>query len=124
VLDGDAVTISGWRQNEPIQLAVHLSPAIHAALGNGAPEEFDAMTDPMDPSGKFGYRRSSKGRGFIWANFIARDANTPNRIVPIPIDLERAKIVIPAMTINGQMYESQELPIVRKKYSGITPVNC
>jgi hypothetical protein len=123
-LDGDIVTFGGWRQNEPIQLAVHLSPAIHAALGNGAPEEFDAMTDPMNPGGKSGYHRSSKGLGLVWANFIARDANTPNRIVPIPVDLERAKIVIPAMTINGQRYESQELVIVRKKYSGLVPVNC
>jgi hypothetical protein len=123
-LDGDTVTINGWRQNEPIQLAVHLSPAIHAALGNGAPEEFDAMSDPMDPGAKSGYHRSSKGLGLIWANFMARDVNTPNRTVPIPFDLERAKIVIPAMTINGQRYESQELVIVHKKYSGIVPVNC
>jgi hypothetical protein len=122
--DGDTVTISGLRQNEPIQLTVHLSPAPHAALGNGAPEEFDAMTDPMDPGGKSGYHRSSKGLGLIWANFMARDVNTPNRSVRVPIDMERAKIVIPAMTINGQRYESQELVIVRKKYSGVVPINC
>jgi len=82
------------------------------------------MLDPMAASGKSGYRRSSKGRGLTWANFIGRDINEPSRIVPVPMDLERAKIVIPAMKINGQMYEPQELPIVRKKYSGIIPVNC
>ena len=65
-----------------------------------------------------------KGRSLTWANFIGRDINEPNRIVTVPMDLERAKIVIPAMTINGQTYESQELSIVRKKYSGIIPVNC
>jgi len=123
-LDGDTVTISALRQSEPIQLTVHLSPAPHAALGNGAPEEFDAMTDPMDPGGKSGYHRSSKGRDLTWAYFVGRDINPPNRIVPLPVDLERAKIAIPAITINGQTYESQELSIVRKKYVGITPINC
>ena len=82
------------------------------------------MVDPMAPNGKSGYHRSSKGRGLTWAYFIGRDINDLNRIVPVPMDLERAKIVIPAMTINGQTYESQELPIVRKTYSGIIPVNC
>jgi hypothetical protein len=40
------------------------------------------------------------------------------------MDLERAKIVIPAMTINGQAYPSQELSIVNRMYRGIIPVNC
>jgi hypothetical protein len=120
----DALTISGWRENRPVTISAQLSAAVHAALGNSAPEEFDAMVDPMAPSGKSGYHRSSKGRGLTWANFIGRDINEPNRIVTVPMDLERATIVIPAMTINGQTYESQELSIVRKKYSGIIPVNC
>jgi hypothetical protein len=122
--ESDALTISGWRENRPVTISAQLSAAVHAALGNSAPEEFDAMLDPMAASGKSGYRRSSKGRGLTWANFIGRDINEPSRIVPVPMDLERAKIVIPAMKINGQMYEPQELPIVRKKYSGIIPVNC
>jgi hypothetical protein len=122
--ESDALTISGWRENRPVTISAQLSAAVHAALGNSAPEEFDAMLDPMAASGKSGYHRSSKGRGLTWANFIGRDTNEPNRIVPVPMDLERGKIVIPAMTISGQTYESQELPIVRKKYSGIIPVNC
>ena len=32
------------------------------------------------------------------------------------MDLERAKIVIPAMTINGQAYPSQELSIVNRRH--------
>lgn len=123
-LDSNAVTIIGWRQSEPIQWVAQLSPALHAALGNSAPEEFDAMADPMDPSGKSGYHRSSKGSGLIWANFIAHDVNIPNRVVIVPMDLEHAKIVIPPMSINGQKYDSQELSITRKEYVGVTPINC
>jgi hypothetical protein len=123
-LDGDAATINGWRKSEPIQLTAHLTPAIHAALGNGVPEEFDAMTDPMDPGRRSGYHRSSKGSDLVWANFIARDAHAPNRIFPMPRDLERTKILIPPITINGQKYEPQELSIIRKKYTGIIPINC
>jgi hypothetical protein len=123
-LESNVVIISGSRHNEPIKLAVQLRPALHAALGNSAPEEFDATADPMDPGGKHGYRRSSSGRGLVWANFITLDTNTTNRTVSLPADLERAVIVIPAMTINGQLYGPQELPITVKKYIGVTPVNC
>jgi hypothetical protein len=111
----------------PLQVGLHYPPGTTVRFERDAltiSGWFDAMLDPMAPSRKSGYHRSSKGRGLTWANFIGRDINEPNRIVTVPMDLERAKIVIPAMTINGQTYESQELSIVRKKYSGIIPVNC
>jgi hypothetical protein len=120
-LHDDAVTISGWRENDPFQLVIHLSPAQHYALGNATPEKFCAMADPMNPGRK---SCPSDGRNMTWAYFLGRDINPPNRSVSVPTDLERAKIVIPAITIDGQTYESQELSIVRKKYVGITPVNC
>ena len=123
-LDGDTITIRGSRQHELIQLTGHLTPAIHTALGNAAPEDFDDMSDPLDPTGKSAYHRSSKNRGLVWANFIARDVHAPNRIFPMPKDLEHAKILIPSITINGQKFDPQELSIMRKKYTGITPINC
>lgn len=123
-LDGDIATITGLRQNEPIKWSTLLTPAKHAALGNDAPEEFDAAIDPLDPSGKSAYHRSSKGLGFTWANFIGRDPHAPNRVQPTPKDLEGAKIVIPPIMINGQKYQSQQLPIIRKSYTGVMPVNC
>jgi hypothetical protein len=67
-----------------------------------------------------GYRRTTKGRDFTWANFLAREAPIP----AVPHDLEGATIVVPAMTINGQKYGSQELTITRKNYVGVIPVNC
>jgi hypothetical protein len=42
----------------------------------------------------------------------------------VPTNLERAEIVIPAVTINGQTYEPQELSIVGKKFVGVVPINC
>jgi hypothetical protein len=122
--ESDALAITGSRNNKPVAIAVKLTAAVHAALGNSAPEQFDGMMDPMDPTRKSGYHRSSKDGDQTWANFIGRDADNPDRTVLVPMDLEHVKIVIPAMTINGQTYQSQELSIERKTYTGIIPVNC
>jgi hypothetical protein len=121
-LDSDELMINGSRQGTSIHLIYRLRPALHAAVG--APWRFDAMADPMDPAGRYGYHRRSKGRDFTWANFLAHEAAPPDRVVAAPHDLEGATIVIPAMTINGQKYGSQELPITRKNYLGVIPVNC
>jgi hypothetical protein len=118
-LSGDTVTISGSRQNEPIEYAQHLRQASHGTLGNGTPGEFCAMTDPMDPEGRHGYRCPSSGHDLTWSYFVGRDKNSS-----VPTNLEHAKIIIPAVTINGQTYESQELSIVGKKFVGVVPINC
>jgi hypothetical protein len=119
-LDSNEVTINGSRLGTAVHLIYQLTPTLHAALGNGAPWRLDAMADPMDPAGRYGYRRTTKGRDFTWANFLAREAPIP----AVPHDLEGATIVVPAMTINGQKYGSQELTITRKNYVGVIPVNC
>jgi hypothetical protein len=123
-LEGSALTITGWRENMFVTMPAQLSAAVHDVFGNTAPEQFDAMVDPLAVNGRSGYRRSSAGRGMIWANFIGRDPNAPSRSVTVPTDLERAKIVIPSMTVNGRAYPSQELSIVNRMYRGIIPVNC
>jgi hypothetical protein len=123
-LDDDAVTIRGMRQNEPIEIVQHLVPAVHGALGNSTPGEFCAMTDPLDPLGKSGYSCPSRGTQLIWAYYIRHGLTSTNPTVRVPSDLEQARITIPAMTINGQRYEAQELSIVGAEFVGIEPLNC
>jgi hypothetical protein len=123
-LSGDTVTISGSRQNEPIEYLQHLRQASHGTLGDGTPGEFCAMTDPMDPEGEHGYRCPSSGRDLTWSYFVGRDKNSSNQILAVPTNLERAKVIIPAVTINGHTWESQELSIVGKKFVGVVPINC
>jgi hypothetical protein len=123
-LDSNEVAINGSRLGTSIHLIYQLSPALHAALGNSAPWQLDSMADPMDPAGRYGYRRTRKGRDFTRANFLAHEATTPGHSVAVPHDLEEATIAIPAMTINGQKYGPQKLTITRKNYVGVVPVNC
>jgi hypothetical protein len=94
-LSGDTVTIRGSRRNEPIEYVQHLRQVSHGTLGNATPGEFCAMTDPMDPEGWHGYRCPSSGHDLTWSYFLGRDP-----IVALPTNLERAKIVILAVTIN------------------------
>ena len=123
-LDGDTVTIRGMRQNEPVELVKQLNPADHGTLGNGTPGEFCAMSDPMDPERRFGYWCPAHGPVLTWSYFVARDISAPHHIVFSPMDLEGMTITIPAMTINGQAYKSQELTIEEKKFASVEPINC
>jgi hypothetical protein len=122
--DSDTIEIRGLQGDQPFNLTAYLRPAVHHVLGNAAPERFDAMLDPSDANRVSGYRRSAAGRGYVWANFLARDKDQPDRSISIPSNLVRAVIVIPAMTVNGNSYGPQELPVVRRTYTGIEPVNC
>jgi hypothetical protein len=49
------------------------------------------------------------GPELTWSYFVGRDLGVPTQIVGVPAKLERATIIIPAVTINGHTYESQEL---------------
>jgi hypothetical protein len=108
-LGSDTVTIRGMKQNEPIELVKHVIPASHGTLGNATPGQFCAMDDPMDPERRHGYRCPSHGPELTWSYFVGRDLGVPTQIVGVPAKLERATIIIPAVTINGHTYESQEL---------------
>jgi hypothetical protein len=118
------LTISGSRHGVPTRLVLKLTPTIHGGWGSGAPTELADMADPTNPTARNSYRRTRKEQDIVWASYSARDPISPNRIVGIPQDLEHATIRIPAMTINGTKYDSQDLIIVRKKYVGVIPVNC
>jgi hypothetical protein len=65
-----------------------------------------------------------KEQEIIWASYRARDPNSPDHVAGVSLDLENAIITIPAMTINGTGYDSQDLAIVRKKFIGVIPINC
>jgi len=122
-LDDDRVTISGMRQNEPVEIVQHLVPAAHGALGNDTPGEFCAMNDPLG-SGNGGYHCPASGPQLTWAYFIRHDLKSTSPNVRLPSDLRGARITIPAMTINGEKYESQELSIVDAEFVGVEPLNC
>jgi hypothetical protein len=119
-LASDEVTVVGSRHGAPASWSAKLVPIMHGGLGTDPPE-FAYMIDPITSTTD---HRTQKEPDTIWASYSIRDRNLPNRIVAIPRDMEPATIRIPAMTINGTKYEPQELTIVRKKYSGVIPVNC
>jgi hypothetical protein len=119
-LDSNEVTVGGLHNGAPAKWAAKLVPVRHGGLGSDPPE-FAYMVDPITSTTD---HRTRKESDMIWASYSIRDQNLANRLVAIPQDLESETIRIPAMTINGTKYESQELTIVRKKYSGVIPVNC
>jgi hypothetical protein len=119
-LDSNEVTVSGMRNGAAAAWSARLVPIMHGGLGTDPPE-FAYMVDPITSTTD---HRTRKEPDTIWANYSVRDSNMPNRVMAIPQDLESAKIRIPAITINGTKYDSQELTIVRKKYAGVIPVNC
>jgi hypothetical protein len=122
--DSTTIEIKELSGTEAVDVVGDLRPAIHAAMGNAAPERFDASFDPQDPNGLHGYRRTSEGRGFVWESFRARDQGTPERSLNVPRKLVHGVLIIPAITVNGRTYGPQVLPILNRVYMGILPVNC
>ncbi len=123
-LDSNRIELRGWRGDKAINIVAFLHPALHAALGNLAPERFEGMRDPTDPEGLHRYRRYSSDKDVVWANFLAYDEDVSDHFIRVPKGLDRGVIVVPAMTVNGQSYGPQELLIVRRLYSGVLPINC
>jgi hypothetical protein len=65
-----------------------------------------------------------QGRSTDLGLFVGHDIDQTDSVVRVPPDVEGASIAIPAMTINGQKYDAQELSIVDGKFVGVVPINC
>jgi hypothetical protein len=64
------------------------------------------------------------GKHLLWYLYLMMDPQNLGRIEIIPKGLTEGTIEIPAMTINGQHYESQKLTFKRETYVGMAALNC
>jgi hypothetical protein len=115
-LDSNELILTSERNGVSTQRVFEIAPRTHGSYGSGIPDELYYMVDPIEGNA---HLRSSKDLDTIWASYSTREF-----MLPTDEDLEHAIIRIPAMTINGIRYDSQELTIVRKTFVGTMPINC
>lgn len=100
--------------------------SVRKAVGLNAPYDLRTQTDGQ----AYGtivnevMEGAVAGRGLRWCMFRAFDPKEPDLFVGLPAGASGGVFEIPAMIINGVYYPPQPLPITRKVYTEISPVNC
>jgi hypothetical protein len=125
-LNGKAIKIDGLLGKTPYQATLNLRAASHASVGIGyEPAQFMESIDHYTTPDNFGpLEGGGNGSYLLWYLYLFQDQQDARRILFIPKGLTEGTIEIPAMTINGQHYESQELTFKRETYVGMAAVNC
>jgi hypothetical protein len=123
-LSDNTITVNGISKSGPVHTTVHFKAYPRGAAGNIDPPEF-AVSAPYTSADTLGpFEGRSVGSRYVYYLFMGTDANHPNRMISPPFDLTEGTIELPAMTINGQLYEPQTLPFKQTSYFEISPVNC
>lgn len=124
-LNDDTIRIEGWAANGPVAVPYRIKAFRRISIGDANPRAFTVLPDPYTTPDNFGpLLGASKGQQSLYYLFLAVDQQNSNHLAVSPRGLSRGTVVIPAMTINGQHYEEQRLPFLRKTHVEIMPVNC
>lgn len=122
-LNGTTIKIAGLIGATPYDATMNLRAAAHKSVGMGyAPEQFMESIDHYSTLDNFGPLEGSASEHPLWYLFLMAKPGEPR--FAIPKGLTEGTIEIPAMTINGQHYESQILTFKRKSFVAVAAVNC
>ncbi len=105
---------------------IHLQLAAQRAIGYNVPLDFRKLPDPFG-SGvtTLGPLPGASANGFHrWYFFMGTEEGKPGRFVGPPRGLREGTVKVPPVTINGQRYPAQTLPIKSASYFTVMPVNC
>jgi len=124
-LNGNSVRISGTTSSGAVEATIAIRAARHGSLGSGDPREFNALRDPFTSANNFGPLTGDTQDGrYVWYLFISETDDPGPRIIPTPRGLIRGTVELPSMTINGERYDPQVLPLQHQVYAGISSINC
>jgi hypothetical protein len=125
-LDGKTIQIDGASGTTPYEATFELRAAARKSIGTSvAPPEWTVLADPYNGADNFGpLNGSGTGKFIAWYLYVARVPGDPHRLPALPNTLEEGTVELPAMTINGQRYDSQKLTFKRARSVGMVPVNC
>ena len=125
-LNGDTVKIAGSTKDGPVNKEILLRLAPQQMVGLNVPPEFRKLPDPFnsDLTTLGPLTGASSGGYYRWYLFVSRDGREPEHFVGPPLGLLEGTIEIPPITIDGQRYPAQVLPLNRTSYLTVMPVNC
>jgi hypothetical protein len=123
-LTDNKITVNGVGKCGTAQLTIHFKAYPRGAAGNNDPPDFALSATYTSADTLSPFEGQSVGGRYVYYLFIGADDNRPNRLISPPFDLTEGTMELPAMTINGQRYERQTLPLKLTSYFEISPVNC
>jgi hypothetical protein len=122
-LNGRTIRIAGLIGTAPYDFTVNLRAVAHKSVGIGyAPAQFMESIDHYTTPDNFGPLEGSGSEYPLWYLFLMGKPGEPRFVTPK--GLTEGTIEIPAMTINGQHYESQILTFKRESFVAMAAVNC
>jgi hypothetical protein len=125
-LNGKTLKIDGLIGTTPYQATPNLKAFSHASFGVGyAPAWFMESIDRYTTPDNFGpLEGGGNGKYLLWYLYLFVKPDGSRELFLLPKGLTEGSIEIPAMTINGQRYESQKLTFKRESFIGVAAVNC
>jgi hypothetical protein len=124
-LNGNTIEISGMIGTTPYNATATLRAVAHKSVGTGyVPAQFMESIDHYTTPDNFGPLEGGGSQYPLWYLYLMGSPQEPRSIFVIPKGLTEGTIEIPAMTINGQHYESQKLTFKQETYVGMAAVNC
>jgi hypothetical protein len=126
---GRTVKIIGETEAGPVEFTASIRPTSIGSFGSASPSEFMASyasTYKGVADNYFGpFSGASQGERHIWYLFTAYDeSQVPRRLVQVPTGLVRGTIELPALSVNGQKFDPQQLSFKRDFYREFAPINC
>jgi hypothetical protein len=124
-LNGKTIKIDGLLGTTPYQSTINLRAVPHASYIGSAPVRFMESIDHYTTPNNFGpLEGGGNGKYLLWFSYVMKTSEDSPKMFHAPKGLTEGTIEIPAMTINGQRYESQKLTFKRKSFVGLAAVNC
>jgi len=124
LLKDNTVKVDGVSKSGAVQKTVHIKVFRQGAAGAIDPPAFSVSAPYTSPDSLGPFEGRSVGNRYVYYFFMGVNNERPDRTVSLPIDMLDGTIELPAMTINGQLYERQTLPFKQTSYFEISPVNC
>src|SRR4029077_18561445 len=123
--NSDVVTISGSTKEGPVNKAIRLQPWPQREMAPYLPPEFKKLPDPYNDhlSALSPLPGASSDGNSQWYLLLGRSEQGDKMSGP-PHGLLEGTIEIPPITINGQRYPAQSLPLKWTSNVEVLPTNC
>lgn len=124
--NSDVVNISGSTEEGPVSKEIRLQLWPQEKMASYVPFAFRKLRDPYNNRlSILGPLPGASSDGTSqWYLLLGRDERQSDRMAGPPHGLLEGSIEIPPITINGQQYPGQALPLKWTSYFTILPVNC
>jgi hypothetical protein len=123
-LADNTIKIEGESKSGHVQKIVHFKAFKPGAAGNNDPPDFSVTAPYTSPDYLGPLEGRSVGNRYVYYFFMGVDEVHANRMVSLPFDLIEGTIELPAININGERYDPQDLTFKQTKYFEISPINC